>query len=163
MNDELTNYNIYNTYKIKTTDFTDQYIDITKYKLNLIYKDNRFTLGENLTTRYMIEGKNNYMKVSTNLLTVISKKHDYSSLLEKLKLYNINHYDFNNSKYYRFKLEKVLPTDYALYENDKLLSIHRNRLELINSHTKITPYIILFLIGIIFFGYGIIIFNDEKY
>ena len=111
----------------------------------------------------MIEGKNNYMKVSTNLLTVISKKHDYSSLLEKLKLYNINHYDFNNSKYYRFKLEKVLPTDYALYENDKLLSIHRNRLELINSHTKITPYIILFLIGIIFFGYGIIIFNDEKY
>ena len=95
--------------------------------------------------------------METDGLIQISEKHNYQSLLEKLKMYGINHYDYDNGKYYCFELENVLHTDYALYENDKLLSIYRNRLELINSHTKINIYIVLFFVGIFLIIYKDII------
>ena len=170
MNIELKNTGTYKSYKIENTNFNAQYIDVTNFKSNLKFKSMGVMLGKGFikpsfnignikeeaikdrTIRYTIEGKNIDMSVSTNQLTVISENHNYSCLMKKLKQYGINHYDFDNSIYYNFKLEKVLPTDYALYNNNKLISIYRNRLECIDSHTKIGTYIVLFSVGAFFFG-----------
>ena len=112
MYQELNNINIYKKYKIKNTDFSTQYIDIIKF----IYRRNSITLGNQkmkeqiikyMLIRYSIEGKYIDINVKINGLTLISEKHNYQALLEKLKMYGINYYDYDIGKYYCFELENV--------------------------------------------------------